>query len=228
MAGPVTEKCKGFRVRAIELTPVQQRVVGALVEKELTTPDNYPLSMNALLAACNQTTNRDPVVTLDEKTVGNALENLKAGGLTRVVYSKGMRVDKYRHVLHEALQLDRGELALLAVLMLRGPQTAAELRTRTERMHAFPDDDPDDVERTLERLAERDLAQLLPRQPGQKGQRWAHRLGTPAASAEVAPPEPPQPAAQLVVPAPDPGPDRITQLEARIAALEARLDDAGL
>jgi uncharacterized protein YceH (UPF0502 family) len=215
---------------AIDLTPVQQRVVGALVEKELTTPDNYPLSMNALLAACNQTTNREPVVSFDEKTVGNALENLKANGVTRVVYSKGMRVDKYRHVLHEKLQLDKAELALLAVLMLRGPQTAAELRSRTERMHAF--DGQDELDRTLERLADRDLATLLPRQPGQKGQRWAHRLGAAPSVAEVAPPQPPSPAAELVMspsPSPSPpGPDRLAELEARVAALEDRLDQAGL
>src|SRR5438477_11851778 len=117
--------------QGVGLTPVQVRVAASLVEKDLLTPDNYPLSMNALLAACNQTSNRHPVVDYDEHTVANALENLKGAGLARVVYSKGMRVDKYRHVLDEALRVDRPALAVLSVLMLRGSQTAAELRTRT-------------------------------------------------------------------------------------------------
>jgi uncharacterized protein YceH (UPF0502 family) len=220
---------------AIQLTPTQQRVVGALIEKELATPDNYPLSMNALLAACNQTTSRDPVMDLDEKTVGNSLENLKAAGVTRVVYSKGMRVDKYRHVLHEALQLDQAELALAAVLMLRGAQTLNELKTRTERLHSFADHAA--VEVALQALSRRDppLVELLPRQPGHKEPRWAHRLGPrPAVTATVT--ETAHPAdfgaidgamrheshkSREEV-------DRVAELEARIAALEQRLDDAGL
>lgn len=201
------------------MTPVQQRVVGCLVEKELTTPDQYPLSMNALLAACNQTTNRDPVVQLDERVVSNALENLKANGLVRVVFSKGNRVDKYRHVLPEALGLDRPGLALLTVLLLRGPQTAAELRARTERLHPFADGE--DVESALTGLAERDpaLVTLLPRQPGRKEPRWAHLLGAAAAAA----PTPEEPAAVAIVAPPDD--DRLAALEQRVAALEARLDE---
>lgn len=200
------------------MTPVQQRVIGCLVEKELTTPDQYPLSMNALLAACNQTTNRDPVVQLDQRVVENALENLKAEGLVRVIFSRGNRVDKYRHVLPEKLELDGPAVAVLAVLLLRGPQTAAELRTRTERLHAFAS--TEEVERVLERLAAREpaLATLLPRQPGRKEPRWAHLLGAAAAVA----PAPDEPAAVTVV-AP-PNEDRLTALEARVAALEARLD----
>ena len=161
----------------IELSPVQQRVVGALAEKEMATPDNYPLSMNALTAACNQTTNRDPVVTFSQDTIDNALANLRSSGTVRVVYSKGMRVDKYRHVLNEVIQLDRAELALVTVLLLRGPQTVAELRTRTERLHGF--DDAAAVETALAALAGRDepVVQLLARQPGQKEPRWAHLLG---------------------------------------------------
>jgi uncharacterized protein YceH (UPF0502 family) len=166
---------------AIQLTPTQQRVVGALIEKELATPDNYPLSMNALLTACNQTTSRDPVMDLDEKTVGNTLENLKAAGITRLVTGKGMRVDKYRHVLHEALDLNRAELALTAVLMLRGPQTLNELKARTDRMHGFADQA--EVEAALQRLASRPrpLVELLPRQPGERAARWTHLLGPRAA-----------------------------------------------
>jgi uncharacterized protein YceH (UPF0502 family) len=199
----------------VELTPVQVRVAGSLVEKDLLTPDNYPLSMNALLAACNQSSNRYPVVDYDQHTVANALENLKAAGLARVVYSKGMRVDKYRHVLHEALHLEQPELAVLGVLMLRGPQTAAELRARTERMHPFGDQA--EVERVLTGLAEREtpLATLLPRQPGQKEQRWAQLLAGEPAPEEVAP---------AAAGAPSHRSDRLIALEDRIAALEARLE----
>jgi uncharacterized protein YceH (UPF0502 family) len=199
------------------MTPVQQRIVGSLVEKELTTPDQYPLSMNALLAACNQATNRDPVVQLDERVVGNALENLKADGLVRVVFSRGNRVDKYRHLLPEALSLDGPQMAVVTVLLLRGPQTAAELRTRTERLHRFGA--THEVDHVLAHLAERDpaLVTLLPRQPGRKEPRWAHLLGSAAAVAPV----PDEPPAVAIVAPPD---DRVAALEERVAALEARLD----
>lgn len=200
-----------------QLTPVQVRVAASLIEKELLTPDNYPLSMNALLAACNQTSNRYPVVDYDQHTVANALENLKGASLARVVYSKGMRVDKYRHVLHEALRLDRPELASLCVLMLRGPQTAAEVRTRTERMHAFADQG--EVEKVLQSLAERDepLVRLLPRQPGQKEQRWAQLLGGEPSPGDIAP------ASAVAVSGQSRG-DRLTELEERVTELEARLE----
>jgi uncharacterized protein YceH (UPF0502 family) len=203
----------------VELTPVQVRVAASLVEKELLTPDNYPLSMNALLAACNQTSNRYPVVDYDQHTVANALENLKGSGLARVVYSRGMRVDKYRHVLDEALHIDRPALAVLSVLMLRGPQTAAELRTRTERSH--PTASQAEVEETLEALARHEppLAVLLPRQPGQKEPRWAHLLAgevTPeTAAASAAPADRPS----------SPRADRLAEVEERLAALEARMEE---
>jgi uncharacterized protein len=204
----------------IELSPVQQRVVGALAEKELATPDNYPLSMNALLAACNQSTNRDPVVAFSEETVDNALANLRSSGVVRVVYSKGMRVDKYRHVLDEVLGITEPELAIVTVLLLRGPQTGAELRARTERLHPFEDQAA--VDAALSGLVSREpaLAELLDRQPGQKEQRWAHRLGPATYSFEAAPAAAPE--------QPVPPVDRLAVLEARLAALEARLDDAGL
>ena len=192
----------------IELSPVQQRVVGALAEKEMTTPDNYPLSMNALLAACNQTTNRDPVLSLSQDAVENALANLRSSGAVRVVYSKGMRVEKYRHVLHEVLELPRPELALLTVMLLRGPQTVAELRTRTERMHTF---EAGELESTLQALADRELVELLARQPGQREERWTHRLGPAMPQSETAAAAPP-PAA--------PRTDRLADLEARVAELE--------
>jgi uncharacterized protein len=204
------------------MTPVQQRVIGCLVEKELTTPDQYPLSMNALLAACNQTTNRDPVVQLDQRVVENALLNLKAEGLVRVIFSRGNRVDKYRHVLDEKLGLDASSVAVLAVLLLRGPQTAAELRARTERLHAFAS--TDEVEALLDGLARRDpaLATLLPRQPGRKEPRWAHLLGAVAPAAERVDEQPEPPVAPVAA---RPEDDRLAALEARVAELEARLDE---
>jgi uncharacterized protein len=161
----------------VNLTPVQSRVVGCLIEKEMATPDNYPLTMNALLAACNQSSNRNPVTKLDEATVGNALQNLRAMNVVRIVYSRSNRADKYRHVLDEMLALEPAELALLSVLMLRGPQTAGELRTRTERLHAFASQD--EVDDALRRLAGRSepMVARLERRPGQKESRWAHLLG---------------------------------------------------
>jgi uncharacterized protein YceH (UPF0502 family) len=196
---------------------VQQRVIGSLVEKELTTPDQYPLSMKALLAACNQSTNRDPVVQLEERVVENALENLKSDGLVRVVFSRGNRVDKYRHVLDAALQLDRPALAVVTVLLLRGPQTAAELRARTDRLHGFAA--THEVEHVLAQLSGRDpaLVTLLPRQPGRKEPRWAHLLGA-APAATPAPEAPPDVA--IVSPLDD---DRLAALETRVTALEERL-----
>ena len=161
----------------MNLTPVQSRVVGCLIEKELATPDNYPLTMNALLAACNQTSNRNPVTKLDEATVGNALQNLRAMNVVRIVYSRSNRADKFRHVLDELLALEPADMALLSVLMLRGPQTAGELRTRTERLHTFATQE--EVDDTLRRLAGRNeaLVARLERRPGQKESRWAHLLG---------------------------------------------------
>jgi uncharacterized protein len=168
----------------VELCAEELRVLGALVEKDLTTPEYYPLSLNALVNACNQKTNREPVVSYDEQTARAALESLRDRGLAVFVHESGSRVEKYRHKLGEAYNFTRGELALIGVLMLRGPQTAAELRERTQRMHAF--EDLEVTTHALEKLAERELARLLPRVPGQKEQRWAQLFGgepdmTPAA-----------------------------------------------
>ncbi len=159
----------------MELTPVQIRILGCLVEKQTTTPDNYPLTTNALVAACNQTSNRDPVVSLDERTVDAGMLELRTEGLARTV--TGGRANKHRHVLDEAWGLSPAELAVLAVLFLRGPQTPGELRQRTERMHGF--DDLDAVESVLEGLARRPdpLVAQLDRVPGQKERRWAHLVG---------------------------------------------------
>jgi uncharacterized protein YceH (UPF0502 family) len=179
----------------VELTPEEQRVLGCLVEKQRTVPDTYPMTLNGLLTACNQQTNRWPVVAYDEATVSSALTTLREKGLTRVVHpSHGARQAKYRHVLDEVLRLDDDETAVVAVLLLRGAQTVGELRGRTERMYPF--DSVDEVERLLERLATRDerLVQLLGRQPGQKDPRWVHTLGPVESGGEPASAVAPRPA----------------------------------
>ncbi len=167
------------------LTPVQVRILGCLMEKERTTPDNYPLTLNALMSACNQTTNRHPVSKLEEATVSNALLNLRGLNLVRIVYSRSNRADRFSQVLDETLGLDGGEAAVVCLLMLRGPQTASELRARSERLHPFADQD--DVDDALARLARRDepLVAKLERQPGQKENRWAQLLGGELPGAEA-------------------------------------------
>jgi len=161
-------------------------VLGSLAEKELTTPQQYPLTMNSLVAACNQASNRDPVVEYDEGTVSSTLDELKAQRLVRFVLpSHGRSVVRYRHVLDETLALDRRQRALLAVLLLRGPQTVGELRVRTERMAEF--DGLDDLERDLESLAslEVPLVNRLGRRPGQKEERWASLLVVTTSVGEI-------------------------------------------
>lgn len=164
----------------MELTAAEGRVLGALVEKERTTPQGYPLTDNALLAACNQTTSRDPVVSYDVATVRMAVRGLREQGLLRTVHRSGERSDKHRHELETTLALSPGQAALLAVLLLRGPQTLAELRTRCERMHAFAS--LEEVDRELLAMAERDepLVTLLPRQPGRKEARFGQLLAVAA------------------------------------------------
>ena len=167
-----------------DLSPEEIRVLGCLVEKEATVPDSYPLTLNSLRTACNQSTSRVPVVSYGEHEVEQALASLRARGLTRTVHSTSNRGAKYRHVLPEALGLDPGETALVAVLMLRGPQTVGELKSRTERQHAF--DTIDETADALARLAARGLVLQLERQPGQKDARWVHLLSPGAASPEPA------------------------------------------
>ncbi|HYL53002.1 MAG TPA: aldehyde dehydrogenase family protein [Acidimicrobiia bacterium] len=172
----------------LELTTEEARVLGCLMEKSATTPDNYPLSLNGLMTACNQTTNRDPVVAYDEATVERALDSLRAKGLARRVMATGQRVVKHRHVVEEVLQLHVPEFAILGVLLLRGPQTPGELKQRTERWHTFRS--LEDLEATLQRLADRGFARHLERRPGQKEARWLTLLVsvdeavTPAAPVE--------------------------------------------
>jgi uncharacterized protein YceH (UPF0502 family) len=167
----------------IVLTAAQARVLGALVEKEVTTPEYYPLSLNALINACNQRSNREPVMALDEEQVRQALhgsEDLRLAGRAR---SADGRVTKYEHWLGEAFNFSRAEMALVCVLLLRGPQTPGELRGRTERLHRF--DEIGEVLAGLQKLMEREppLAAVLPRQPGTKESRYAHLLSGPAESA---------------------------------------------
>jgi len=159
----------------MEPDAVEIRVVGCLVEKQRTTPDAYPLSLNALRPACNQSTNRDPVVEYDEATIVEALHRLAQRRWTRLASGAGSRARKYRHLLPEALGVDDEELALLAVLMLRGPQTPGELKQRSERLHRF--DDLAAVQETLERLGEREHVVRHPRRAGQKEDRFEQVLG---------------------------------------------------
>jgi hypothetical protein len=167
-----------------ELTAPEQRVLGCLIEKRFTTPDQYPLSLNSLRLACNQSTNRDPVTHYDEPTVRAAAERLTRYGLVRLATGHGSRTTKYRHLADEALALSREQLAVLTVLLLRGAQTPGELRQRTERMAAL--DSPAAVERMLESLIERGYATRLGRRPGQKEERFAQLLGGEAGHAPLA------------------------------------------
>jgi uncharacterized protein YceH (UPF0502 family) len=207
----------------IVLTPAQARVLGALVEKEVTTPDYYPLSLNALMNACNQLTNREPVMHLDEEEVRLALRRLEDQGLAGRARGADGRVTKYEHWLGEAFNFTRAETALLCVLLLRGPQTPGELRGRTERMHRF--DEIGEVLAGLQKLAERDpsLVAVLPRQPGTKESRYAHLLSGSIESAVAAENALAPRAAAYSAPrntADDPAhEDRIAQLEATVAEL---------
>jgi uncharacterized protein YceH (UPF0502 family) len=159
----------------VDADAVELRVLGCLIEKQRTTPDQYPLSLNALRLACNQTTNREPVVDYDESTIRDALTRMSNRGWVRLASGPGSRAVKYRHLLADAIGLADEEISLLAVLMLRGAQTPGELKQRTERLHSF--DSLAALEETLSRLIERDLVERLPRQPGQKEVRYRQLLG---------------------------------------------------
>ncbi|MEJ7786992.1 MAG: YceH family protein [Solirubrobacteraceae bacterium] len=221
----------------MDLTAAELRVLGCLIEKQRTTPDTYPLTLNALRTACNQSTNRDPVVAYDEATIRDATTRLARRRWARLSSGAGSRTSKYRHLLDEALTRAPDELAVLCVLMLRGGQTPGELKARCERLHPFAS--LDDLHATLDRLIERDLAAQLPRRPGQKEERYAHRLsdddapepaGTPAAAPVAAPgtivraPGLPMPAApEIAAPAELPLTERVARLEAEVAQLRAEL-----
>jgi len=189
----------------VDADPVEIRVLGCLIEKQRTTPDVYPLSLNALRLACNQATNREPVVEYDEPTIRNALDGLARRGWARLASGRGSRAVKFRHLLDEALGLGEAEISLLAVLMLRGPQTPGELKTRSERLRRFGG--RDELEQTLSALAERELVVRLPRRPGQKEERYAQLLGEEGEEAPA-----------VDAPAP-PEDDRLAALEDAVAAL---------
>jgi uncharacterized protein YceH (UPF0502 family) len=202
---------------AIELDPTEQRVIGSLLEKERTVSDTYPMTLNGLRTACNQSSGRDPILHLSDLEVQSALDRLRAAGLTRVLHpSHGARQPKYRQVLDEVLVLDAGERAVLTLLLLRGAQTPGELRSRSERLHAFGS--LTEVQSALDGLAAREdpLVRELGRRPGQKEQRWIHLLGpvaAPAAAEPAGPSEVDELRAQLA------------EAHAEIARLRQELDD---
>jgi uncharacterized protein YceH (UPF0502 family) len=192
---------------SIVLTPVEARVLGSLVEKEITTPEYYPLSLNALANACNQKNNREPVTNLDEDQIRQALHGLEDDGLAGPARGTESRVSKYEHRMQEVFNFTRGEVAVICVLLLRGPQTPGELRGRTERMHRF--EELSDVQATLQRLMQREppLVKVLPRQPGTKEARYAHLLAGDVVEAA--------PSTAFI----ESGGSTTAQLEAEVAAL---------
>ena len=214
--------CVSFHAMNILLNDVEIRVLGALIEKEITTPDYYPLSLNALMNACNQKSNREPVMDLDETAVREALHSLNHKGLAGAAAGADSRVTKYEHRLAEAFNFDRREAAILCVMLLRGPQTPGELRGRAERMHRF--DDLSEVQSALQRLMKREppLAKVLPRQPGTKEARYAHLLaGDVEADYETNGASASERASTLS----SADGERIDRLESEVAALKQQLAD---
>jgi uncharacterized protein YceH (UPF0502 family) len=219
----------------MNLTASETRVLGCLLEKQLTTPDLYPLTLNSLRLACNQSTNRDPVVDYDEAVLRDALHRLERRGYARL--ASGRRAPKYRHLLAEALPLSQDEHAVLCVLMLRGPQTPGELKQRGERMHAFAGLDA--VHETLDRLIARELVRCLDRRPGQKEERYGHLLSedadeSPTATPSVSSPYTPHPPSAVTegvhaLPASATTTadleERVARLERQVSALRAALGE---
>ncbi len=212
----------------MDLTASEIRVLGCLIEKQRTTPDTYPLTLNALRTACNQSTARDPVVRYDDETVRDAMNRLHRRRWGRL--AGGGRAPKYRHLLDEALTRAPDELAMLCVLMLRGPQTPGELKQRTDRLHRFADLAA--IHETLRRLVERGLVAQLARRPGQKEERYAQLLGedtdataaTPYVAPPAAAPSPAAPAPRAPAYAADPALEqRVAALEAQVASMQADL-----
>jgi acyl-CoA reductase-like NAD-dependent aldehyde dehydrogenase len=209
----------------IDLNAVEARVLGCLMEKSVTTPDNYPLSVNALINACNQSTNRDPIVSYDENTVEHALESLREKGVSRRVRSTGQRVVKHKHVVDEALQLSVPEFTVLGVLLLRGAQTPGELKQRTERWHSFRS--LDDLEETLHRFAEKGYVRQLERRPGQKESRWVNLVVEPGEAPDASAATAPATVPTQSGPAPTLGETAATAAEEPVAApaaIERSLD----
>jgi uncharacterized protein YceH (UPF0502 family) len=199
----------------MDVDAVEIRVLGCLIEKQRTTPDVYPLSLNALRLACNQATNRDPVVAYEEREIKAALERMSNRGWTRFASGVSSRALKYRQLLDEALGLSEPEISLLGVLMLRGPQTVGELKQRSERLHRFGS--IAEVAETLDGLTQRELVARLERRPGQKEERWQQLLG---GDTELAPAVEP-----VVPPVPGEGADRLGAIEERLERLEGAFDE---
>lgn len=205
------------------LTPVEARVVACLVEKQRTVPDTYPLTLHALVAACNQTSNRDPILHLDDGEVTRAIDSLKARGMARIVHpGAGSRATKYRHVLDEALGIEGGPLSVLAVLLLRGPQTPGELRARTERLHPFEDEEALDAALTILASHDEPLIERLDRRPGEREPRWRPLL---TSSGHAEPVAGGLTVTSTVETRDDPGlAGRVTALEAEVAELRSVVD----
>jgi uncharacterized protein len=203
------------------LTEIETRVLGSLIEKDITTPDYYPLSLNALVNACNQKNNREPIMTLDEGAVRTALATLQEKRLAGPAGGADSRVTKYEHRLQEVFNFDRREIAIVCVLLLRGPQTPGELRSRTDRMYHF--EALDDVVSTLDRLAQRDppLARVLPRQPGTKESRYMHLFAGEPQIPDVAASSAPEFSRHAEPSAAD----RLAQLEEDVGALRRELSE---
>lgn len=203
---------------AMPLTDIEIRILGALIEKETITPDNYPLSLNALTTACNQTSNREPVMNLEEDKVKWAVNNLRQQSLVRAIQPSDSRVMKFQHLVRDKLGVDGPALAVLCVLMLRGAQTVGEIKGRTGRLAEFAS--LADVEAALNELVAHELAAHLPRRPGQKEARYAHLLS--GAPEDV--PDPVEAIAQPVTPVVE-QPDRVAELESAVAALRQELSE---
>jgi len=203
----------------ISLNAVEARIIGVLIEKEISTPEYYPMTLNALVNACNQRTNRDPVMELDEAAVSDALDRLRTDRLVWQVKTQGSRALKYEHNMKDVADLSNSALALLCELLLRGPQTAGELRTRTARMTEFTGVPA--VEYALKKLAEHEkgpFVKQLPRQPGRKESRYVHLLG----DTEIIAPEL---SSDMETDSRSRAPTRIEALEARVASLETQLEE---
>jgi uncharacterized protein len=192
------------------LSDTEVRVLGSLIEKEITTPDYYPLSLNAVVAACNQSSNRNPVVHFDEPTVADTLESLREKKLVHKVDRLESRVTRYRHVLYEAMSLSRPVIAVMCVLMLRGPQTAGEIRTRSGRLYDFSSLEQVDTTLNSMMAGESPLIVRLPRQSGQKEVRYAHLLSGEVAMTELEA---------------EPEPDRLTRLEREVEDLRRQFEE---
>jgi uncharacterized protein YceH (UPF0502 family) len=202
------------------LSPIELRVLGCLIEKQRTTPEQYPLTLNSLRLACNQATNREPVLELDESEVRAAAQHLGTLGWARLATGPGSRTAKYRQLFGEALDLMPQEVSLLAVLMLRGPQTLNQLLTRTERLHRFASGE--DVTEWLGRLDQKELVHLLGRQPGQREERWTHLLAEgPTAAGPIDEPE-------AAADQPSTLEQRLARLEGQVEELTRRLAERGL